>query len=57
MGVQGVPAVMEVIVEASAVALYVDTLGCYMLVQMGAPRMGGLILWLSSDRQVGVEFC
>jgi hypothetical protein len=52
MGVQGVPAVMEVIVEASAVALYVDTLGCYMLVQMGAPRMGGLILWLCSDRQV-----
>ena len=52
MGVQGVPAVMEAIVEAGAVALYVDNLGWYMLVQMGAPRMGGFILWLSSDRQV-----
>ena len=28
MGAQGVPAVMEAIVEAGAVAVYVDNLGC-----------------------------
>ena len=49
-GAQAVPAWMEAIVEAGALALYVDNSGF-------VPRMTGVTCRLSSYRQVGMRFC